>query len=296
MKFVSELSSEALICAELKVKDYKELIKCLYEDKPNKIIFIETICEIFSKITNRTLDYFKNLNIVDLFYLLLDVRVNSQGEVCKTIITKENKKMNLDLRLDYIRDDIKLNFGSTLIVKQNNIQIVLDYPSVQRLLQEKTEDYLYFIKGVFTDSFSKKFIEIKNNKEANLLFEKIPPKLSLEIINNINLLIERTNNTNFLLRYGIKDQKLTFAPSLDSLIWFAKLIFSEDLETFYNNIFHLSHLGHMSSEYIENSAVGEYIYFVNCLKNTLTTNETVDNNMVDENITDEEAGLSDESI
>ena len=297
MKFVSELSKESLICTELKVKDYKELLKCAFGDEPNKIIFVETICEILSKISNKEPEYFKNLNVIDLFCLLLDVRINSQGDVCKVVITKEEKQMNLELRLDYIRDDMKASFGSlsSSIIKQNNIDILFECPSIERLMQEADEEYLYFIKGATIKNPSERFIETKTNEEASVLFERLAPKVSLQIIEKFEQFVKHATSINFLSRYGISNQKLSFLPSLDSLIWFTKLMFNESLETFYDNMFYLSHSAHMSSEYIENCIVGEYTYFVNCLQRTLAVNSpnpTPD----DEFISDEEAGLSEEQI
>ena len=297
MRFVSKLSKESLICSELKVKDYKEILKCIFGEEPNKTIFVETICEILSKTSNKEITYFKSLNVIDLFCLLLDVRIHSQGEVCKVSITKEEKQMSLELRLDYIRDDVKAAFGlpSSLIIEQNNVGIVLECPSVERLLQEADDEYLYFIKGATIKNSLNKFIEIKTNKEASLLFERLLPKVSLQIIEKFEDCIQQLTNINFLSRYGIKNQTLSFVPSLDSLIWFTKLIFNESLETLYDNIFYLSHSAHMGSEYIENCIVGEYTYFVNCLQRTLAVdspNPTPD----DEFVSDEEAGLSEEPI
>ena len=110
MKFVSNLSKETLICSELQVKDYKELLKASYGEDINKLIFVETLCEIFAKTTNKPTEYFKKLNIIDLFCLLLDVRINSQGDICKVVITRDEKKMNLELRLDLIKGDLELIF------------------------------------------------------------------------------------------------------------------------------------------------------------------------------------------
>ena len=99
MNFLSKLSKETLICSELRVKEYKNLLKCTYGDNPEQIIFIETLCEVLSVVANKPVEYFKKLNIVDLFCLVLDLRVNSLGNVCKVVITKDEKKMNLELFL-----------------------------------------------------------------------------------------------------------------------------------------------------------------------------------------------------
>ena len=296
MKFLSELSKETLICSELQVKDYKELLKCSFGDEPNKIIFVETVCDVLSNITNKTPEYFKKLSIIDLFVLLLDVRINSQGDVCKVVITKEDKQMNLELRLDCIRDDIKTIFTtvSEARIVQNDIEIVFDCPSIERLANHTDDEYLYFIKGLFAKS-TKKVIVIQSNEDARLLFEKLPPKASLQIIDQFQSFVKQITDINFLSRYGIKDQKLAFVPSLESLIWFAKLMFNETLDVFYDNLFYLSHLGHMSAEYVEGSVVGEYNYFVSCLQRTLAA-KNPSPGPDDQMVSDEEAGFFDEQV
>jgi hypothetical protein len=299
MKFVSNLSKDTLICSELQVKDYKELLKCTYGDDVNHLIFIETISEVFSKVANKPTDFFKKANVIDLFCLLLDVRINSLGDICKVVITKDEKKMNLELRLDFIRDDLKnlFNVLSTTI-EQNNIKVVFECPSVERLLQNASEEYLYFIKGSYINKDnSTKFIEITTNDHAQMFFEKLSPKVSLQIIEQFESFVKSAAGINFLSRYGIEDQTLNFLPSLSSLIWFTKLIFNESLESFYDNLFYLSHHGHMNAEYIENSAVGEYNYFVTCLKNTLSPKEASQEQTEEDFLPDEEdPGLTEEPL
>ncbi len=62
---------------------------------------------------------------------------------------------------------------------------------------------------------------------------------------------------------------MSFVPSFVTFAWFVKLLFNESLEAFYTTFFHMSYTAHMNAEYLENITVGEYKYFVNCLKNTI---------------------------
>jgi len=295
MKFLSELSKETLICSELQVRDYKSILKCSYGDEVNPRIFAETICDIFMKLTNKSTEYFKKLNAIDLFCLLLDTRINSQGNICKVLVTKDSKQMTLELNLEHIKTDIKSIYNNLFTtIDQNNIEIVFGCPSVERLLQPTQNEYLSFITGTYIkQNDTKKFIEIATNEQAELLFDKISPKTFLKIIDNFNKFVETATKTNLLSRYGVKDQQLVFVPSLNSLIWFTKLMFNEPLETFYDNLFYLSLHGHMSSEYVENCVVGEYNYFVNCLLRTQSAKDSGEK-QDDGSFFDEEAGLSDE--
>lgn len=295
MKFLSQLSNETLVCSELQVKHYKELLKCSFGDEPNKLIFVETICDICSALTNKPATYFKKISITDLFCLILDIRINSIGDICKIVVTKDEKQMNLDLRLDCIQEEIKTIYSlfDNSSITFNNFEIILEYPSVERLLQETEEEYLYFINKIHLN-LNNQFIHL-NNKEVQLLFDKIPPNVSLKIIKTFESVINQISNKNFLSRYGINTQQLTFFPSLDSLIWFTKLIFSESLETFYDNLFYLSHLGHLNAEYVENSVVGEYNYFITCLQKVLAVKNNTQQSP-DQFISDEEAGFIEEPV
>ena len=269
MKFVSKLTNDSVVCSELRVKDYKEILKCTLGDEPDQNIFIETICEVLEHTTNKPAEFFKTLSIVDLFLLLLDIRINSQGDSCKVVVTKDDKQMTLELQLDYIRDEayeLSKQFSNTTI-KQNNLEVGFECPSLARLVEQTEEDYLYFIKNFKT----KKLVEIETNEQAKLLFDKLPAKVSLEIINKFEELVKGFSEHNFLSRYKLTEQQLAFIPSFSSLLWFIKLIFNEPLDVFYDNMFYLCHLGHLNSQYVEESSVGEYMLYVSQLKRTLAS-------------------------
>ncbi len=288
MKFISKLTNESVVCSELKVKDYKEILKCTLGDEPDQNIFIETICEVLEHTTNKTADFFKNLSVVDLFVLLLDLRINSQGDVCKVVVTKDEKQMNLELRLDYIRDEVLELYKQSLTgdIKQNSLEVSFECPGLNRLMEQTDEEYLYFIKNFK----SKKIIEVNSNEQARALFDKLPAKVSLEIIKKFEEFVRIFAKHNFLARYNITDQQLAFLPSLSSLIWFVKLLFNEPLDVFYDNLFYLSHLGHLNAQYVEHCSVGEYLLFVSQLKRTVSSKS--EQPPEDQTIPDDEDELS----
>lgn len=291
MKFVSQISKELLFCSELQVRDYKKLLKCSYGETPNKLIFVETVCEILTKITNKPIEYIKSLNIIDVFCLLLDIRATSAGP-CKIVLSENDQKLTVELNLNLVKKDtLEMLQGLSTTIKHNEIEIVFECPCMERLLQTTNDDYVSYIKGSYiTKNGTKKFIQINTNEQAELLFNKIPPKISLEIISKFNAFVEKITGMNFLSRYGIKNQQLIFVPSLDSLIWFTKLMFNEDLHSFYENIFHLSYTGKMNSEYVESLAVGEYNYFLGLLRQVIAAQNS--SNTSSEN----NSGLSDDGM
>jgi len=295
MKFLSKLTKETLVCSELQVKYYKDLLKCSYGDEPDVFLFVETLCDIFSVITNKPAEYFKHLSLIDLFCLLLDVRINSNGQICKIIITKNSQKMTLELDLEVIRDSLR-EFAkkSFVVIDQTNTEIKLECPSINRLMQESLDVSTLFIKSIAVKS-PNSYHEITVNEHAQMLYGMLPPNVSFQINDAFESFIKSLNKINFLSRYGITEQELTFNLSVDSFIWYTKLIFNEPLNILYDNIFYLSHLGHLDANYIENSAVGEYTYFIGCLQSTLAAkNPPAASN--DQTFIPENDGLSDETF
>lgn len=272
MKFVSKLSNTSLVCNELQVKDYKEIIKCTIGDEPDVSIFIETFSSILGNITNQTADYIKSLSIIDLLCLIIDIRYNSLG-VCKLVVNQEDSKINLELNLEIVKKELT---GLFLLLTEkviwNNIEVTLTVPSLKRLQQPFKEDYIPYI--TYCSLNDVKTFEIDTNEQANKVFDLFPPKLSLQIISKFNNLIQEICSIDILKRYNIPNQRLIIVPTMEFLIWFTKLLFGEDLGTFYDNLFSLSYSGKMNAEYIENLPVGEYNYFIGLLKQTLSAKES----------------------
>jgi len=294
VNFLTQLSKDTLICSELQVKDYKEILKCTFGDTPDKIIFIETVCRIFSKITNRSLEYIKQLNIIDFFCLLLDIRANSLGN-CSLILTQNEQKFNLELDLIKVKQETSSLFEQlTTTIKHSNLEVSFECPSIERLMQNTKEDYLSYIKSsCITKKRKKCTAMITTNEEAELFFNALPPKISLEIIDNFNKFVESITKMNYLSRYGFYEQQLTFLPSIESLLWFAKLLFNEPLNSLYDNIFYLSYSGKMNAEYVEGLSVGEYNYFVGLLRQVLASKNSPGENNQDQTF-EEDAGLFEE--
>jgi hypothetical protein len=294
VNFLAQLSKDTLICSELQVKDYKEILKCTFGDAPDKIIFIETICRIFSKVANKSLEYIKQLNIIDFFCLLLDIRANSLGN-CSLVLTQNKQKFNLELDLIKVKQETSSLFEQlATTIKHSNLEVCFECPSVERLMQNAKEDYLSYIKGSYiTEKEKRHFTTITTNQQAEMFFDMLPPKVSLEIINNFNTFVEKITEMNYLSVYGFNEQRLVFLPSIDSLLWFAKLLFSEPLSSLYDNIFYLSYSGKMNNEYVERLSVGEYNYFVGLLSQVLASKNSPKEPEQDENF-DEDPGFLEE--
>lgn len=265
MKFLSDLSSSKLICSELTVSDYKQILKCSFGDEPDLELFSETICDIIAKLTNKAPEFIKSLPISDLLCILIDLRLKSMGDVVTVSLKNEDNSMSLDLNLSTIKEDIKQFYKPFCCSKiiQKDLEIVLSIPSVEMLSTKTNEEYLYFIKSVL---LKKNTFEISNIEEASALFEKISAKVASQIISHCRQFIESVKELNLLARYQGIEQKLGFVPTIENLLWFVKLLFNEPLDAFYDNIFYLCKHVNMSAEYIESCTPGEYIYFTKKLE------------------------------
>lgn len=268
MKFSIETLSDKFFCSELNIKHYKELLKCSFGDEPDKDIFCETVSDIFSSLLNKPSEQIKQMSVVDILLIVLQLRINSQGDSIKLSVTKDEKQMGLELDLNYIKNSIIEFYKpfSEIQLADSNIQIRFNSPSLARLCEEGVKDeYIYFLNEV---CIKNKSFEFKTNTEATSVFDNLPPKLALQFIDCFEDFFIKSAKNNFLKKYNV-DQTLTFTPSLESLIWFTKLLFNEPLDVFYDNLFYLSHLGHLDLGYVETLSPGEYTYMVRKLEQSL---------------------------
>ena len=265
MKFISDLSSHKLVCSELTVADYKQILKCSFGDEPDIELFSETICDVIGKLTNKSSEFVKSLPMSDVLCILIDLRLKSMGDVVTVSVKSEEKQMSLDLNLSTIKEDIKQFYKPFCCSKitQKDLEIVLSVPSIEMLSTKTDDEYLYFIKSVL---LKKSTFEISNIEEASALFEKISAKVASQIISHCRQFIESVKELNLLARYEGIEQKLGFVPTIENLLWFVKLLFNEPLDAFYDNIFYLAKHVNMSAEYIESCTPGEYIYFTKKLE------------------------------
>jgi len=180
MKFPIELTHSTILCSELKVKHYKELLKSIYGEEPSFEAFITAFKDILNDLTALTNAEINKLSILDLFLIVLELRIYSLGSRCKiTIQLKDEKKLNVELSLEGIKEDIKTFIPSYTSVFQGESQIILALPSFTRFQDNHNDEYLYFISGFQKDA-SSDIIEIENNEMSKKLFDTLLPKTGLE--------------------------------------------------------------------------------------------------------------------
>jgi hypothetical protein len=266
------LPNESILsCSELKLKQYKELLKATYGDQPSPLNFIEALIDVFSNLTNKERNALKTeFGIYELFLILLNLRLFSLGSTCGIVIQRsETIKANLELNLIKLKEDLQKQCPSkfTILIEFDSHEITLKPPSLSRILQSsltKDEEYLSILYKI---NFNKQnSVIIKTDEEARTLFENLPPKISIEIVQCYENYIKTILSNNLLERYNITDQRLLFTPNIETLLWFTKLLFNESLNNLYDNMFYLAMKSNISPSYLEECNPGEYMYFVKKLE------------------------------
>ena len=268
MNFKLIVDEQTIACKELQVSLYKDLLKSIYGDEPDVESFLEVASDIFSSITKKPSSFFENLSVIDLMSCLFQLRMNSLGDRTNVSLNIDETKRSLELRLDWVNEDL-LKFSNEVVKKNlviGNIEVQIDSPSIKRLLEKSDEEYLYFVKSI---KINDRIIVLDSNEEANNISERLPIKVTLAIVDHFEHIIKEMKNLNFLKRYGITEHSLGFVPSIDSLLWFTKLMFNESLHSFYDNVFYLAKLANIPPSFTESCTCGEYFVYTGALQKTM---------------------------
>jgi hypothetical protein len=264
-----QINNKTVIHKELKVKDYKSVLKCLVNDPLDLNFLILNLNFILKKVTNLSEQEINQLNIIEYFLLLLNIRMFSLGSSIFTVYKKE--ELNIEISLQPLLDTIIsfLNEDHTTTIKKENYTFKFSIPSVEQLI---TNDELSFVTIV--------------NKDI------LPGDLPISYIKFINKHIKQIKNKiNKIFFYKSPIDKYSIKFSSDRVEYFSliKLLFNENLLTIYDNILYLSKVCNISSNYLENCTYGEFKIFVKKTEEMLyqlknkTTDNTLVNNLDNEN-------------
>jgi hypothetical protein len=260
---------------ELTVKEYKEILKVTYGDSPSLSLYLTNICDTLKDLFSKNYEYFfSEISIFEIFLLLLQLRINSLGTKTSISITnKEQKKHIIDLNLNTIFEDLNnllLLYTNQQFTLNDNIEVEISLPSIYKLRSQINDPYFLFVKQIKITT-NNNFYVLKDWLHIQSLINNFSAKQTLHLNEYLNNLVKEVNSLNLLEAYNVDtDANMIFGLSLDSLLWFTKLIFNEDLDIFYSNLFYLGYTGHMNAEFIEACTPGEYLYFVRKLQETIS--------------------------
>jgi hypothetical protein len=294
MKFDIDLTEETLTTKELTVKQYKEMLKAIWPETPPPKMAMRALGEMFSELTDKSISYFYNLNVLDVFLFLLFLRVQALGGECKLTI-EDTKSTTVSLNLIKAQQSVREVLDNTELfdtICSEGVEVKLGLPKIKNLLEKKVLDednHLLFLKEMSIPAKNQS-IEISDTSLANNIFNTLSPKISQQIIERANKIKEEINNINFFDGYSLT-QTLPLFLAIDCILWYAKLFFSEPLNVLYDNLFYLAHLGNINLEYIERCTPGEYTYLVSKLEFTLKSKQQSSDSSSESSPED---GLSDE--
>lgn len=236
-----KLTNKEVIYKELKLKQYKNLLKCLYADPIDASNLLLNLNNILKQLTNLTEQEILNLNLLEYLTLLIDIRVTSIGNSIFAVYNAENESVNIDIPLNNTLNEIKkcLNEFKTFTYKDSITEITFDIPTVNNFLNKE----FFYIKE---DENYIKQLPVKYLKIINKNFKKF------------NSYIEQY----YFFNPGIKKYSIKFSLDKINYIQLIKILFNENLISIYDNIFYLSKICNISSDYLENCTYGEFKIFV----------------------------------
>jgi hypothetical protein len=261
------INNKNTLYKELKVKHLKVIYKCLLGDEPDPFIVQNNINNILSNITSLTLPDIEDLNFVDYFLLLFELRCTSIGNIISAELPDtSNYKLQINI---YKFTETLLNFKVNELLASDsidNIKIYYRLPTlleVSKLIENNTVEDIYTTlldKIVIKDTE----INLKNldKKSIITILENLPAKTTYTIASKAYTVLEKFNEINLLSHIPeIADRCLYFNFNIKNLILLLKLLFGDQLLSLYENIFALCKMGNFTPEYIENCTPGEYLLF-----------------------------------
>jgi hypothetical protein len=267
--FVSKvkISNKTLYCKELRVKQHKVILKSLLGDAPDYESAFYNISNILAELTDLKIDEIHQLNIIDFFLLLFEVRSLSIGSSIAAETTGE-KVIKLKLNITKFSECLKnINVKDLLQTETvDDINIEYKLPTIQDIvnidINSQETIYKLFVKALTVKDLYIDLTGIDSNAHIKIL-DYLPAKITSHFNKRSQSLISKFNNIN-LLSYlpGLKNRQLIFNFNINNLGSILKLLFGEQLLTLYSNIFTLCNQGNLTPEYIENCTPGEYILFV----------------------------------
>ena len=233
------ISDKPVIYRELKLKQYKNLLKCLIGDSIDTQNLFINLNSILLSITNLTEDDLLDFNLLEYFLLLTEIRVTSLGSSIFAIYKQSNNSMNIEIPLRKTIKNLHYCIKKTQPIKiiEDNTHLTFRVPKINDIINEKEFPFV--------------------QEDVNNL-----PARYLKVINkNSKLLNQRIKNFYFF-DAPIKKYSINFSTKKNEYTQLIKILFNESLISIYNNIFYLSKICNISADYLENGTYGEFKIFV----------------------------------
>lgn len=278
----SVLTDRVVFFNELKVKQYKTILKSIFGDELDYEAAFTNISNVIAQITNISLNEINSLSFLDYFLLLFEIRSNSIGG---SIIaeTTDNNSTKIDINIQKLINhlhsiDLKAILQPDIV---NNVTISYKIPSIKNIIEINANDiesvYYACLKSISLNSKLVSFQDYSKDEIKDIL-NKLPTIYTTTIIKRVQNLIETFNNVNLIGHLkGLEDKQLIFNFNIKNLGIILKLLFGEELLSLYENIFTLAKDANIPPQYIEECTPGEYYLYVKKLEAENKTTSSIPN-------------------
>jgi hypothetical protein len=258
MSFLNQITvnNKKVVYQEIKVKQYKSILKCLLDENPSADILFLNLNKILLECTNLTSEELDNLDIIDYICLFCVLRRDSIGNIVyATITNKENTKLEIDL-----------NDSINLIELFNKKQIEENFEFEDWKIYfgiPKIKDFYISSRNFFINKVFYKDVELNISLEEAL--KLIPVKIFVKITQKCEKIKTKFKDFYF---YKSENRKYDINLTLDvkDVIFIFRLLFNDNLLNFYETVFSLSKYANITPEYLENCTPGEYSIFAKQLE------------------------------
>jgi hypothetical protein len=268
---------------ELLLKDYKVILKSLFDSENSPETFFHNLNNILQKNTSLTYDELYNLDIITYLLLLCSIRANSFGGILLTTFTEKDDKgkdipINVEIKLSKTIDNLqhfnKKNYTNTIPFDLG--EIIVDIPTVYNLVHNTNAQFIknFKVNGI-----------LLTNEKYQACIDDLPVKLLLQTNKHTQYLQKKIEDIYFF-NGNNKKYDIKLSAKLLEYVFLIKFLFSENLKTIYDNIFYLSKIFHMSAEYLENCNYGEFLIYVKKAEAYLKTTASTQQTNTSHNITD----------
>lgn len=206
-----------------------------------------------------------DLSIIDMFLVLLNMRVVSVGAEQKLIVTCEETQKTFSVNVNYnqIVDQIeKIQFVTPDPLTKNGVTVEFGLPlAVQNFSTENLEfnRISSSIRGIKIGPLEHK-ISTLDLYNVTRIIDYLPRSLFEDILKYLEQEEKKINTVKFInAENPFTNKKIEQSLSLDhhEVIRILKIALKEDLMTLYKSIHYMIRILHYSGDYVENMTVNE---------------------------------------
>lgn len=246
------IKNKEYIVKELKLKDYKTILKCLVSDPIDVNTLFLNLNTIIKKLTNLTSEQISNLNLLEYLLLLLHIRITSIGNSIFGVYKNDDESINVEISLNKTQQEVKecLNTFKPITYKT----LTTSLPTIKDIITDNT--YPFIIQDVKNLPFKKYKDVTYISKEYNAFFKNF-----------------------YFFKSPIEKYSIKLNLQIKEYCQLIKILFNENLLTLYDNIYYLCKFSQLTPNYLENCTYGEFKIFVKkteeiLYKNTPPASET----------------------